>query len=213
MFEGCKAEYTLGKGGRLTNTTSAALKLDDSAVTPPPLPKTWGFNYDRTYPIFSAGGEGDTCQMNLADIMALPGDAAMTAAVDAHLHADFAEMKSMNGTAVRLYASLDSILTSPTAVNETALAALAHVVSIAEAEGLLVDLTGANVMRNPPGGPEPSFWPFPAWLANATDAELRTAQKTFWTACATQFKGSAAILDFVSICPQHLATAATKSRC
>ena len=34
MFEGCKAEYTLGKGGRLTNTTSAALKLDDSAVTP-----------------------------------------------------------------------------------------------------------------------------------------------------------------------------------
>ena len=54
-------------------------------------------------------------------------------------------------------------------------------------------------MRNPPGGPEPNpgYWPFPKWLAQATDPELRAAQKTFWTACATQFKGSATILDFV----------------
>ncbi len=199
----------------------AVATLASVALSPPPLPRTWGFNYDRTYPVTTAGGEGDSCQMNLADIMALPGDSAMQTAVDKHLHADFAAMKSMGGTAVRLYASLDSILTSPTAVNATALAALAHIVDVAAAEGLLVDLTGesvperfhsgsprnlnvtcgagANVMRNPPGGPEPNpgYWPFPKWLAQATDPELRAAQKTFWAACATQFKGSATILDFV----------------
>jgi hypothetical protein len=123
----------------------AVATLASVAVSPPPLPKTWGFNYDRTYPVTTAGGEGDSCQMNLADIMALPGDGAMQAAVDKHLHADFAAMKSMGGTAVRLYASLDSILTSPTAVNATALAALAHIVDVAAAEGLLVDLTGESV--------------------------------------------------------------------
>ena len=94
------------------------------------------------------------------------------AAVDAHFRADFSAMKKMGGTAVRLYASLDSILQGPASVNETALAALAHVVDIAEAEGLLVDLTGANVMRNPPGGPEKSWWPFPSWLVNVTDGAL-----------------------------------------
>lgn len=164
--------------------------------TPPALPKTWGFNYDRTYPIVSASGEGDRCQMNLADIMALPADNAMQRAVDEHLHADFKAMKKMGGTAVRLYASLDSILTSATDVNATALAALGHIVDVAAAEGLLVDLTGANVMRNPPGGPEKSYWQLPAWLTQATDAQLRAAQKTFWAACATKFKGSSSILDF-----------------
>eukprot|EP01052_Picozoa_sp_SAG31_P034868 SAG31_NODE_4130_length_3555_cov_7.058449_4_plen_95_part_00 len=94
--------------------------------------------------------------MNLADIIALPGDNAMRNAVEKHLRADFAAMKSMGGTAVRLYVSLDSILRAPTIVNETALESLAHIIDIAAAEGLQVDLTGANVMRNPPGGPETS---------------------------------------------------------
>jgi hypothetical protein len=156
----------------------------DDMLTPSPLPRTWGFNYDRTYPA-EAGG----CAQILADLLAMPPESAD--AIDAKLRADFTAMRRMNGTAVRLVASLDSLVTAPTELNQTAMALLQRVVDLAAESSLTVDLTGANVMRQP-GGPHP----FPSWLAVATDAELRVAQRTFWTGCARQFKGSDTILGF-----------------
>jgi len=119
----------------------------DDMLTPPPLPRTWGFNYDRTYPA-EAGG----CAQILADLLAMPPESAD--AIDAKLRADFTAMRRMNGTAVRLVASLDSLVTAPTELNQTAMALLQRVVDLAAESSLTVDLTGANVMRQP-GGPHP----------------------------------------------------------
>ena len=163
--------------------TSARGKTGNLFRSPPPLPPTWGFNYDHTYPAGTGG-----CQQILADLLVLPSAAA--GALDAKLRADFSAMRRMNGTAVRLYVSLDSLVTGPREVNQTAMAALQHMVDLAAESRLTVDLT-AGVMRQP-GGPHP----FPSWLAAATDVELRAAQRTFWTGCARQFHGQPAILGF-----------------
>ena len=67
------------------------------------------------------------------------------------------------------------------------MARLQRVVDVAAAAKLGVDMNGLAVMR-PAAAPR--------WLADATDAELHTAHRTFWSGCAAQFKGQGAILAF-----------------
>ena len=121
----------------------------------------------------------------MADLLAASPSAK--AAVDARLKEDFGTMKSKNGTAVRLYLSLHSLLLGPNEPNLTAAARLVEVVNIAAAAGLTVDVTGANVMRP---------WAQPAWLAAANYSTLRAAHHTFWQATATALVGNAAVLGF-----------------
>ena len=78
---------------------------------------------------------------------------------------DFAGMRAHNGTAVRLFVSLDAVLLNETAVNATAMAALQRVVDVAEESELLIDLTGLAVMR-PPAAPH--------WLTIASDAQVNS---------------------------------------
>ena len=72
--------------------------------------------------------------MNLDDLLRLPASA--DAAATAHLQRDFRAMAALNGTAVRLLPSLDTMLLNTTAVN----IGLGHIVALSHSSSTLYQI-------------------------------------------------------------------------
>ena len=101
------------------------------------IPPTWGFSYDHLAPIPAVG---EPCPITMGTVLkllleptrtaatttstaaAIAAATATAAAVTERLHTDFSAMKQQyNGTAVRFFLPLDSVLTSPRTANKKAL--------------------------------------------------------------------------------------------
>ena len=105
----------------------------------------------------------------------------------AKLSTDFAAMRALNGTSVRLFVNLPDIIPTPSAPpNATFLALLVDTVAVAAASGLAVDLTGSTFERQAVADD---------WRA-ASDAAMLAARASFWAAAAAALRGKPGVRNF-----------------
>jgi hypothetical protein len=103
------------------------------------------------------------------------------------VEADFAEMRRLGGTVVRVHLQFGMFMDAPDKPNAAALARLGKLLALAEKEGLYLDLTGLGCYHKAD---------VPAWY-DALDERARwDAQAAFWAAVAGRCKPSPAILCY-----------------
>lgn len=173
-----------------------------AAARPTPLPaKHWGYNYDRTalpcpasVVVANSTGGAEWCDAIMSDV--LGGAWVSPEAGAAKLARDFGTMRQMGGDVVRVFINLDYIVSATRALgdgsvhvetNSTALASLRTVAHAAAGADLSVILTGSVVQD-----PDRSA----AWLVNASDDVMAAARVAFWTAVATELKGTSGVFSF-----------------
>jgi len=162
-----------------------ALLLLAAAAASRAQPPTWGYNYDRT----STGAGSAGRDVVLGGLYAALGPAAALA----HVAADFAAMRALNGSSVRLMVDLPAVVRAPPPpagapdVDAAFLGWLVGVCDAARGAALTVDLTGSTFVDRDAVAP--------AWHA-ADDAALLRARSAFWGALAGALRGHAAVRNF-----------------
>lgn len=100
---------------------------------------------------------------------------------------DLADMKRMGSTVVRVHLEVGDVMSAPDKPNDAFLSHLPRLLSLAEQEGIYLDVTGLACFR-------PAS--VPPWY-NAMDEEQRWAvQCRFWEAVAKACKGSNAVFCY-----------------
>jgi hypothetical protein len=100
---------------------------------------------------------------------------------------DFREMKSLGANVVRIHLQFGSFMTSASAPDERALAALGRLLDLAWRTGLRLDLTGLGCYRKQD---------VPAWYDALDEAGRWKAQARFWEAVARRCARSPAVFCY-----------------
>lgn len=100
---------------------------------------------------------------------------------------DFGEMKELGANVVRIHLQLPKFMTSATEPNEKNLAKLKELITLAEQNGLYLDLTGLGCYHKAD---------VPDWYDNLSDADRWDVQARFWQAVATTCSGSPAVFCY-----------------
>jgi hypothetical protein len=127
----------------------------------------WGFNYDH-----------DEKSRLLEDYWE---------AEWATVEEDFAEIKALGATAVRIHLQVNKFMKSPTEANEKTLAQFAKLLALAEKTGLYLDLTGLCCYRKSDT---------PAWYEESQEKERWTVQARFWDVVSAAAAKSPAVLCY-----------------
>jgi hypothetical protein len=116
----------------------------------------WGFNYDRDYRMRLLEDYWQTDWPTVA--------------------ADFAEMKQLGANVVRIHLQFARFMTAPDQPNRASLAQLKRLLTLAEDNGLYLDLTGLACFRRAD---------VPAWYTDLDEPHRWQAQANFWEAIAS----------------------------
>ena len=127
----------------------------------------WGFNYDH-----DGGGR----------LIEDYWDAEW-----ATVEQDFAEMKRLGATVVRVHLQFGRFMDAPRRPNAAALGRLAHVLALAERLGLYLDLTGLGCYHKAD---------VPAWYDALAERDRWQAQASFWEAVAARCARSPAVFCY-----------------
>ena len=100
---------------------------------------------------------------------------------------DFAEIKKLGANVVRIHLQFGRFMLGPDHPNAAALDQLARVLSLAEREGLYLDLTGLGCYHKAD---------VPTWYDALDEAGRWDAQARFWTAIAARCKDSPAVFCY-----------------
>lgn len=100
---------------------------------------------------------------------------------------DFREMKNLGANVVRIHLQTNRFLSGPKTLNQRSLQRLAKLITLAEHEGLYLDLTGLGCYHRNDN---------PAWYDELTEKERWKAQAIFWEGIARTAKGSDAIFCY-----------------
>jgi hypothetical protein len=100
---------------------------------------------------------------------------------------DFAEMKTLGASVVRIHLQFGKFMTSPTTANEAALERLQSLLELARKQGLYLDLTGLGCYHKRD---------VPAWYDALSDTDRWEAQANFWSAIAARCKGHPAVFCY-----------------
>ncbi len=103
------------------------------------------------------------------------------------VEADFAEMRTLGATTVRIHLDIGVFMSNATTVNTAALDQLDKLLALAESNSLYLDLTGLANYRS-----ADVF----DWYDNVSEAERWAAQAVFWKAIATRGAKSPAVLGY-----------------
>ncbi len=177
MTKAVAALWILALGLAGLGTGSAADEMPRIAVSPdrsgfvlepsgePFIP--WGFNYDH-----------DEAGRLLEDYWETEWE---------KVESDFAEMKDLGATVVRIHLQTGKFMDGPDAPNEAALDRLARLAAVAEKLGLYLDVTGLGCYHKAD---------VPAWY-DALDEQGRwEVQARFWRAVAGRLKDSPAVFCY-----------------
>jgi hypothetical protein len=103
------------------------------------------------------------------------------------VEADFAEMRRMGSTTVRVHLQFGKFMDGPDHTNAAALARLDSLLQLAEKCGLHLDLTGLGCYRKPD---------VPAWYDAMDESQRWAAQAAFWQAIAAHGAKSPAVFCY-----------------
>ena len=105
----------------------------------------------------------------------------------AQLEQDFSDMRSLGANCVRVHLQFGEFMDTPTRPNQSALKRLRRLLSVAEREGLYLDITGLNCFV-----PEM----IPRWYDKLNEARRWNAQAVFWSAVARTCARSNAVFCY-----------------
>ncbi|MBN1588112.1 MAG: cellulase family glycosylhydrolase [Pirellulales bacterium] len=105
----------------------------------------------------------------------------------AAVEADFAEMKQLGATVVRVHLQFSKFMTAPDKPNAASLEKLAQLVKLAERVGLYLDVTGLGCYHKRD---------VPEWYDKLGEHERWEAQAVFWSAVARTCAGSPAVFCY-----------------
>jgi hypothetical protein len=105
----------------------------------------------------------------------------------AKVERDFRTMKKLGANVVRIHLQVGKFMESADRANEKALARLAKLLSLAEAEGLYLDLTGLGCYHKKD---------VPAWYDGLAEKERWDVQAHFWAAVAERCANSPAVFCY-----------------
>ncbi len=125
----------------------------------------WGFNYSR----------GDRL---LEDVWETEW---------AEIEQDFSEMKALGANTVRIHLQIGKFMRDQDTPNETALQRLGQLASLAEGQGLYLDVTGLAAYR---------LEDAPDWYFGLAEEERWATHARFWKAVATQLDTSPAVFCY-----------------
>jgi len=100
---------------------------------------------------------------------------------------DFQEMRELGANVVRIHLQFAKFMDSPSQANRTSLQRLSRLVSIAEAKGLYLNITGLGAYRKADT---------PSWYNNLNEGERWAAQTVFWKSIAAQVGDSPSIFCY-----------------
>ncbi len=103
------------------------------------------------------------------------------------VEADFADMKRLGATVVRVHLQLAAFMDGPDKPNERSLRQLGRLLDLAERTGLYLDLTGLACYRTAA---------VPRWYDALSEADRWAVQARFWEAVAGRCAGSPAVFCY-----------------